>query len=173
MMSQPGMRYRFQTRGVGMGSAPASSHGSHGRAGVAWPRAGCGGGAGDLGLCGGHGIRRSRALYSSIPHHQTHTRCGRLLHLCLSCVAGGQHPPHTLLVGAEKGGRMEGSHSIFNCCRFGKQYELPLLVQSIVMTATMLAMMQLCVEVNSEKGTLVQRRLLGGSVGRVWDMPHG
>ena len=44
--------------------------------------------------------------------------------------------------------------------RFGKHFELPLLAQSIIMIVTMMAMMHICVEVNSEKGT-VMRKLTG------------
>ena len=48
----------------------------------------------------------------------------------------------------------------FYVCRFGKHFELPLLVQSVIMIATMMAMMHICVEVNTEKGTVV-RKLTG------------
>ena len=44
--------------------------------------------------------------------------------------------------------------------RFGKQYELPLLAQSVIMIGTMMAMMHICVEVNADKGTVV-RKLTG------------
>lgn len=35
-------------------------------------------------------------------------------------------------------------------CRFGKRYEIPLLIQSIIMNVTMLAMIHLCVHVRSK-----------------------
>ena len=48
-------------------------------------------------------------------------------------------------------------------CRFGKHYELPLLVQSIIMIGTMMAMMHICVEVHADKGMVV-RRLTGAQI---------
>ena len=48
----------------------------------------------------------------------------------------------------------------YTCIRFGKHYELPLLVQSVIMIGTMMAMMHICVEVNADKGTVV-RQLTG------------
>ena len=50
--------------------------------------------------------------------------------------------------------------SFYMTCRFGKHFELPLLVQSIIMIVTMMAMMHICVEVNTDKGTVV-RKLTG------------
>jgi len=47
-----------------------------------------------------------------------------------------------------------------NVCRFGKHYELPLLLQSVVMIFTMLAMMHVCVLVKADQST-VARRLKG------------
>lgn len=55
--------------------------------------------------------------------------------------------------------------------RFGKQYELPLLTQSVIMVATMMVMMHLCTAVKAEEGTLVTRRLLGQSAPRMWYQP--
>ena len=52
---------------------------------------------------------------------------------------------------------------VFVCvCRFGKRYELPLLLQSCVMIATMLVMMHQCVRVKAEQqGSAVKRRIFG------------
>jgi amino acid transporter len=47
---------------------------------------------------------------------------------------------------------------------FGKYFELPLLFQSIIMIATMMAMMYICVEVKSDQVT-VPRRLSGKCTG--------
>ena len=44
--------------------------------------------------------------------------------------------------------------------RFGKHYELPLLLQSVVMIFTMLVMVHICVQVKLDKST-VARRLKG------------
>ena len=45
-------------------------------------------------------------------------------------------------------------------CRFGKRYELPLLIQSVIMIATMMAMMHICTAVKSDQVT-VPRRFTG------------
>ena len=55
--------------------------------------------------------------------------------------------------------------------RFGKQYEIPLLTQSVIMVATMMVMMHLCTAVKAEEGTLVTRRLLGQSAPWMWYQP--
>lgn len=44
--------------------------------------------------------------------------------------------------------------------RFGKRYELPLLLQSVIMIGTMLAMMHICASVKADQAT-VHRRLIG------------
>ena len=48
---------------------------------------------------------------------------------------------------------------VFECIfpRFGKRYELPLLIQSVIMIATMLAMMHICVRVKDDKVTVIRR----------------
>ena len=55
----------------------------------------------------------------------------------------------------------------FSCpSRFGKQYELPLLIQSVIMILAMLAMMHICVRVKADKST-VARRVTGRFPGKV------
>lgn len=56
--------------------------------------------------------------------------------------------------------------------RFGKRYELPLLIQSIVMIITMLGMMHLCIAVLHDKGAIVTRRLLGTFSHRVHQLKY-
>jgi uncharacterized protein with PQ loop repeat len=48
----------------------------------------------------------------------------------------------------------------------GVHYELPLLIQSVVMIATMIAMIQLCVTIRNENSTLLVRRSLLGIMQR-------
>ena len=43
------------------------------------------------------------------------------------------------------------------CVRFGKQFELPLLVQSVIMIVTMLAMVHVCVRVRADKVTVTRK----------------
>ncbi len=56
------------------------------------------------------------------------------------------------------------------CVRFGKHYELPLLLQSIVMIATMMAMMHVCVTVKTDTNTATVR--LKGNI-RHLNVIHG
>ena len=47
-------------------------------------------------------------------------------------------------------------------CRFGVHYELPLLIQSLIMTVTMLIMMHICVTVKKESTpTTIHRSIWG------------
>lgn len=55
------------------------------------------------------------------------------------------------------------------CFRFGKRYELPLLLQSIVMNVMMLAMIQLCVKVkNKNQETRGPERVFTGMVSHLF-----
>ena len=50
-------------------------------------------------------------------------------------------------------------------CRFGVHYELPLLIQSLIMTVTMLVMMHICVTVKKESTpTTIHRSIWGKAV---------
>lgn len=64
------------------------------------------------------------------------------------------HRPHSLIV--------IRCSLLYVHCRFGVHYELPLLLQSIIMIATMLAMMHICVTVRNETATTVVHRSLWG-----------
>ncbi len=84
-------------------------------------------------------------------------RCSWLLHFCVLCDYRVSDPPNTLLV-LLKCVCVVSTHMH---CRFGKHYELPLLLQSIVMILVMLAMLHICTFVSKKKSSLVVKRITG------------
>ena len=54
---------------------------------------------------------------------------------------------------------------LLHCFRFGRHFELPLLAQSFIMIAAMMAMLQLCAKIQRETDISGKRRSILGRLG--------